>query len=69
MYRRIDTTLCRCVPFCDTIFTTNWRATLGLKLDSKDVQGRVGMKIEGIMVQSLQMEHPTFHFQTRETYF
>ncbi len=36
--------------FCDAIFTTNWFATWGLKLDSKDVQGRAGMKIKANMV-------------------
>jgi len=54
------------VPFCDAIFITNWYATWGLQLDSKDVQGRVGMKMETNMVQSLhhsQWKHPTFHFK------
>jgi len=54
------TQLCAIVLFFfyDTIFTTNWCATWGLKLDSKDVQGRAGMKIKGNMVQSLPMETP-----------
>jgi hypothetical protein len=34
----------------------------GVKLDSKDVQGRVGMKIEENMVQSLPMETPNISF-------
>jgi hypothetical protein len=43
VYRRIHTTLFHCVvPFCDAIFITKLCATWGLKLDSKDVQGRVG---------------------------
>jgi len=50
MYRKIHTTMSCCVPFWDTIFTTNWCATWGLKLDSKDVQGRVSMKIEAITI-------------------
>jgi hypothetical protein len=63
MYRRIHTTLSHCVvPSCDTIFTTNWCATWGLKLDSKDVQGRVGLKIEANMIQSLPMETPNISF-------
>jgi hypothetical protein len=54
---------CHCVvPSCDTIFTTNWCATWGLKLDSKDVQGRVGLKIEANMIQSLPMETPNISF-------
>jgi hypothetical protein len=40
----------------------NWFATWGLKLDSKDAQGRVGMKIEANMVQSLPMETPNISF-------
>jgi hypothetical protein len=63
MYRKIHTTLSPCVvPFCDAIFVANWCATWGLKLDSKDVQGRVGMKIETNMVQSLPMETPNISF-------
>jgi len=63
MYRKIHTTLSPCVvPFCDAIFVANWCATWGLKLDSKDVQGRVGMKIEINMVQSLPMETPNISF-------
>jgi len=57
VYRRIHTTLSCCiVPFCNAIFTTNWFATWGLKLDSKDVQGRVGMNIKANILQSLPME-------------
>jgi hypothetical protein len=63
------TLFCCVVPFCDAIFITNWCATWGLKLDSKDVQGRVGMKMEANMVQSLPMETPNISFQTCETYF
>jgi hypothetical protein len=63
MYKRIHIVLFRCVvPFCDAIFTTNWCATWGLKLDSKHVQGKVGMKIEANMVQSLPMETPNISF-------
>jgi hypothetical protein len=40
----------------------NWFVTWGLKLDSKDAQGRVGMKIEANMVQSLPMETPNISF-------
>jgi hypothetical protein len=69
-YRIIHTTLSCCVvPFCHPIFITNWCATWGSKLDSKDVQGRVGMKMEANMVQSLPMETPNISFQTCETYF
>jgi hypothetical protein len=53
---------CYVVPFCDATFTTNWFATWGFKLDSKDVQGRVGMKIEANMVLSLPMETPNISF-------
>jgi hypothetical protein len=57
------TTFSHCVVhFCNLIFITNWCATWGLKLHSKDVQGRVGMKIEGNMVQSLPMETPSISF-------
>jgi hypothetical protein len=70
MYRKIHTTLSCCVvPFCDAIFITNWCATWGLKLDSKDVQGRVGMEMEANMVQSFPMETPNILFRTCETYF
>ncbi len=63
MYKKIHTALSRyVVPFCDAIFTTNWCATWGLKLDSKHVQGKVGMKIEANMVQSLPMETPNISF-------
>jgi hypothetical protein len=63
VYRKIHTTLSYyVVHFCNPIFITNWCATWGLKLDSKDVQGRVGMKIEVNMVQSLPMETPNISF-------
>jgi hypothetical protein len=63
VYRRIHTTLSHCVvPFCNAIFITNWCAIWGLKLDSKDVQGRVGMKTKANMVQSLPMETPNISF-------
>ncbi len=66
----MHTTLPRCVvPFCDIIFITNWCATWGLKLDSKDVQRRVGMEMEANMVQSFPMDTPNISFQTCETYF
>jgi len=40
----------------------NWFATWGLKLDPKDAQERVGMKIEANMVQSLPIETPNISF-------
>jgi hypothetical protein len=48
---------------------SRWCAIWGLKLDSKDVQGRVGMKMEANMAQSFPMETPNILFQTCETYF
>jgi len=50
------------VHFLNFVFITNWCATWGLKLDSKDVQGWLGMKKEVNMVQSLPMETPNISF-------
>jgi hypothetical protein len=63
LYSWIHITLSNCVVhFSNPVFITDWCAIWGLKLDSKDVQGRVGMKIEVDMVQSFPMETPNISF-------
>ncbi len=58
-----------CFFFVMPSLLKNWFATWGLKLDSKDAQGRVGMKIEVNMVQSLPMETPNISFSNMRNIF